>query len=356
MLALRLKNPSPLPQGGRMRPIDELKGLAMLMVILYHGGGLLGWQNWLHGEIGVDVFLIVSGFTLARTSNDMPWPQFLRRRLLRIFPAYWCALATFVVLNQHYFGSKVSTANLVTHVLGIHGLVLNPPDIFAGINDSFWFITLILLMYVVYLALRRHRADLSRVLGVALLLTTVVFWYFMRTSHSGGIGHFAMRVPSFFIGLAGAQLLGSEETELRLTPLLCAGLIGISYLGFVRGFIPFYAFGGVAVILVFFVARQSLMRHPDGRFLLSVLAVVGVYSYEIFLFHQPLIRDYNRIFWSRCFGLENPGAWRLAIGIIGGLAITFAISWSLHRAINWIFSWSKESTRTKLPLPSTHPS
>ena len=37
---------------------------------------------------------------------------------------------------------------------------LNPMDVFAGINDSFWFISIILLMYVVYLGLRQHRTDL----------------------------------------------------------------------------------------------------------------------------------------------------------------------------------------------------
>jgi hypothetical protein len=159
---------------------------------------------------------------------------------------------------------------------------------------------------------------------------------------------------AFFVGLALAQLLGSAETELRLTPLLCAGLVGICFLGFLRGFVPIYAFGGLAAILLFLVLRQSLLRHPDGRFLLSALAVAGVYSYEIFLFHQPLIRDYNRFFWKRYSGLEEPGALRLAVGMIAALLLTFAISWALHRVIDWIFSWSKESNRVmRDPAPRT---
>ncbi len=85
----------------------------MLLVILYHTGGIFGWGNWLHGETGVDVFLIVSGFTLARNSRDLPWRDFVKRRLLRIYPAYWLALAFFLLLNRYYFSAHYSTANIV---------------------------------------------------------------------------------------------------------------------------------------------------------------------------------------------------------------------------------------------------
>lgn len=351
MPALRLINPAPLAFTGRMRELDELKGLAMVLVIIYHAGGVFGWQNWLHGEVGVDIFLIVSGFTLAQTSREMPWGTFLRRRLLRIFPAYWVALGFFILLARYFFETRFSGGNLVTHVLGVHGVALWDRGAFSAINDSFWFITLILLMYLVFLVQRKHLADPSRVLGTGLLLSAGAFWIYHEAQHHGGVSQLVMRIPAFFIGLVAAQLLTSDRTEFRVSPRLVFGLLAVAYVGWWRGFFWFYAFGGPAVIIAYLLARQSLLKHPDGRFLLGAFALIGVYSYEIFLFHQPLIRDYNRLFWSRALGIDQPNDLQLGLGILAGLAITCAISWALHRATNFIFAANAKPGTSPLRTP-----
>ena len=36
MAGITLQNPAPLPAGSRIREVDELKGWAMLLVLLYH--------------------------------------------------------------------------------------------------------------------------------------------------------------------------------------------------------------------------------------------------------------------------------------------------------------------------------
>ena len=48
------------------------------------------------GELGVNTFFALSGFLVALSWNRRPSPgHFLRKRVLRIFPAYWaCLLAT----------------------------------------------------------------------------------------------------------------------------------------------------------------------------------------------------------------------------------------------------------------------
>ncbi len=325
----------------------------MLMVIAYHGGGVLRLPNWLHGELGVDIFLVVSGFTLARSSNDLSWGAFLRRRLLRIFPAYWIALAAFIWLERHFFGSPFSNADIVAHVLGVHTFVVAHPEFFSSINDSFWFISLIVLLYVVFLPIRRRRHDLAVVLGVGLLLSAVVYEFYNLNESSGGIGHLAVRAPDFFIGVAAAQILGNAETELKLTPLLGAGLIAFCFVGLNYGYAPFYSFAGSALILVFLTVRSSFWRHHDGRVLLRGLSLIGIYSYEIFLFHQPIIRDFNRLFWARWFDNTDPGVGQLAVGMIAGLVITFGVSVLVHHMVGWLFN-SKKSLPVLLPqTPAT---
>ena len=347
MSGISLQNPGPLPAGTRIREIDELKGWAMLLVLIYHVGGVLNWPNWLHGEVGVDVFVILSGFTLARNSAQLCWKDFLRRRMLRIYPAYWIALALFLYLSWHFYAVERDRMNILMHVLGIHGFTR--PMYFSDINDSFWFISLILLLYGAFLGVRRYLDDVTTVLGVGFLLAAGVTWAYLAADFAGAIGHLPVRIPAFFVGLVAGRMTLPKPVTIRFSPVFAAGMLALAYLGFTTNIIMFYTFAAPALMAGFLAVRRTLVKHPDGRFLLSGFALLGVYSYEIFLFHQPLIRDYNRLIWGRTFGVDNPSGWQLGAGIALALPATFLISGLVHQLINRIFSPRKPAA------PATHP-
>ena len=107
--------------------IQALRGLAAAMVAMVHAQGLVGayqpkhgigpaWINamdpQLCGQAGVDIFFVISGFVMALVTfrahrqAGAPW-AFLKKRIVRIFPAYWLwtlvmagLLAFFPVLFQ----------------------------------------------------------------------------------------------------------------------------------------------------------------------------------------------------------------------------------------------------------------
>jgi exopolysaccharide production protein ExoZ len=70
--------------------IQYLRALAALSVVAYHA---CQWAriNFEIGSAGVDVFFVVSGFIMWRTTSGrkMPALEFLRRRAIRIAPLYW---------------------------------------------------------------------------------------------------------------------------------------------------------------------------------------------------------------------------------------------------------------------------
>jgi peptidoglycan/LPS O-acetylase OafA/YrhL len=341
---MEIINPYPIEKGHRLKSVDELKGFAMILILLYHAGGVLGWSNWLHGEVGVDIFLIVSGFTLVLTSRDLPAREFLKRRLLRIYPSYWAAIAFFVVFNDRYFGSNYSATSIILHALGIHGF--SSGVYFSDINDSFWFISMILAMYLVFLVLRKRLADISFILGVGMLLTVGTSAAYIAAEHNGGLIQLAVRIPSFFLGLVGGQLLVSPTSVLRPSGILVAGLIAMTYLGWFKGIITFYAVAALAMTALFLLSARYLRKAAEGRMALAGLSFVGVYSYEIFLFHQPLMRDYNYYVYRVWFGIE-PTNGELALGILCALLVTFIVSIALHKGVSALFS----SFRKEAPVP-----
>lgn len=113
----------PAPAGPRALPrhqdaLDGLRAVAAAAVLLTHVGGLTGYvftgtpASWVvsRGDVGVPVFFALSGLLLYRpwasaVLTGQPASQvllYLRRRALRILPAYWAVvLIALPVLNPH---------------------------------------------------------------------------------------------------------------------------------------------------------------------------------------------------------------------------------------------------------------
>jgi peptidoglycan/LPS O-acetylase OafA/YrhL len=102
------------PISGHQNTLDGVRAVAAVAVLVYHvastSGDLTapGTSGWLYngGQIGVPIFFILSGMLLYR-----PWAAavldarrtrprtrtYLRKRALRILPAYWAAVICFMV-------------------------------------------------------------------------------------------------------------------------------------------------------------------------------------------------------------------------------------------------------------------
>jgi peptidoglycan/LPS O-acetylase OafA/YrhL len=97
--------------------VQGLRGIAVLLVVLYHCNGLLG-----SGFIGVDVFFVISGFVITRMlisryneSGTFSLVDFYRRRILRILPAAGLTIAVVgvaAVLLQSPNGDQQSTSKV----------------------------------------------------------------------------------------------------------------------------------------------------------------------------------------------------------------------------------------------------
>ena len=84
--------------------LQMLRGVAATLVVLFHlqaaavyeghDPGILAWFKG--GEVGVDVFFVLSGFVIfhaVRGRFDITAGRFLRQRFWRIVPPYWAVLA-----------------------------------------------------------------------------------------------------------------------------------------------------------------------------------------------------------------------------------------------------------------------
>lgn len=323
--------------GVRLPQFDALKGLAMALVLEYHWHGASGatGPDALKGEVGVDIFLIVSGILLGINSQDLSVREFLRRRFFRIFPTYWFALALFLILNAHYFGDYRTTADIVLHFVGLHGFSL--PAYFASINDSFWFMSLLVLLYASFLALRKRLGDLGLVLLVCGLLTWGLASFYDATGNVGGAGHLAVRIPSAFLGLILGRIASGRPLEFHFNGIGVAGAVVFAYVAFARFYVFQYAILGFAWTAGYLAVDRWLRRRRGGRVFLSGLSWLGICSYEIYLLHQPFLRDYNRMFLARMWTILVPTPAEIFASMVGAAIAVAIVSHYLHRATEALF-------------------
>lgn len=330
--SLTLTYPKAAP--GRVPVLDELRGLAILLVVTYHTCGVTGFPNYEHGELGVDLFVLLSGAALTLTNRpDEGWGRFLWRRLARLLPAYWIALTLFWLGGVHLLHRVHSPVEVLAHYLCIHPWWGD--QYLLSISDSFWFLGLVVPLYAGFAVLRRflHRLDL--LVGVGLVLSFgLVCWIYYYYGMPALFVHVGLRPPIFFAGVILGALLRDGVARLPLTPWLGVGLLLTFYGMFFCGILVGYTIAGFSVFAVYFFARANAPA-AGRRFLCRGLAWLGVYSYEIFLLHQPLIREYNEYLWHRHLG-HAPDPVQLALGVPAGLAAALVLAFGLHHFAGFI--------------------
>jgi peptidoglycan/LPS O-acetylase OafA/YrhL len=314
----------PTPLTGRLPALDELKGLAIVMIILYHAGGVLAWRNLVHGDLGVDIFVILSGIGLTLSTRVESTASFLRRRFWRIYPTYWLVLAAYLFANGHFLDLHYSPGNIIAHILGLQAWFGDGYGF--AINDSFWFVTLIVSLYAIYLPLKSLIASPDRLLLAAAAVSLVPTLALFYTGQAGVFNHVALRLPGFFIGLLLGRLLRAGSLNLPVTATLAGAVFLFAFVPYTQGVVFTNVSMGLCIMGAYiWLVRPHLPERARGE-----LRFLGDRSLEIFLIHQPLIRQYNYYVQGRWLNDPTPSPSHVIIGMAAGLAVILVLSQGLH--------------------------
>src|SRR6184192_554894 len=104
----------------RCLELDALRGLAALMVVLFHFtmGRKEAGMGFVLGITGVDLFFIISGFVIFMSLTKVKSStEFIINRISRLYPTYWaCVSFTFILIvaTSLYHHDKIPFA----HYLG----------------------------------------------------------------------------------------------------------------------------------------------------------------------------------------------------------------------------------------------
>jgi peptidoglycan/LPS O-acetylase OafA/YrhL len=176
--------------------IDALRGIAALSVLLFHAfaGGhtpllhdrLPRFIQWplSHGNLGVSVFFVLSGFVISHSLLDADLTpamagRFMMRRSLRLDPPYWFAIAIGSVAVMMKGEPPFTAAQIGAHLLYAQDL-LNMPSIAA----VFWTLCLEVQFYLVFamLLLCKSRNTLIAAFVLSIPFSQFAIWHGLFTT------------------------------------------------------------------------------------------------------------------------------------------------------------------------------
>jgi peptidoglycan/LPS O-acetylase OafA/YrhL len=316
---------------GHIGFLDHTRGVAILAVMLFHtlgvtfGHDALPWQGWFRdfsqreflaflpfslGGAGVAIFFVVSGFCihLSFQSSGRNWAAFFIRRTFRIYPAYLAALLFCVGLSAMHtlpdFTNPENWKDWLLHALLLHNF---SGETFFGINPSFWSLAVEAQLYLLYpgllwLVVRGGwgRALCLLAAGEIIIRATMGVMAVKAFGNAGVMStvDFLSRSPlgywfSWSIGawIAEAYLQGQSPPDFKLPPVVWAGLaVGCEFIKPLEPFFfPCAALATAAIICRSIVSEKQMKPTGSGRW----LAVVGIWSYSLYLLHQPLLNLFS---------------------------------------------------------------
>lgn len=313
------------------------KGIAIIWIFLVHlKGGWFGWQ-------GVHVFIVLSGFGLTysclKSDRRAPWKPWFYKRFRRILPVYWVVvLASLPLVLLFDIGPRPGIeAGLFRKFLDFFLLTNVFEEFRGGGTGAFWYVPFIIGAYLLFPWFYEHLKKCSRLreyllffLGIAaieILYRSIAIylldgqpigysdkffkwipdsvsalnqnpdWLFGLFQRRAPFGFIPARMTEFVLGMLAGFAAFYHPKKLQdwlfrrytgwLGLVLWLGAQALLYVG-LWGWI--FADFAIALGLIVWLLNLANFCRRSLFPIFQRLTWIGVWSYYIYLTHQPFTR------------------------------------------------------------------
>lgn len=265
----------------RIKYLDGLRGIAILLVIVYHAFGGNGYNGVIHyggsfsdilffkfGYLGVQLFFLISGFVILMTlEKSKSFIHFMYKRWLRLFPAMLIAT---IFINP----------NVLEKITNIH---------FPIMEGAFWSLYVEMFFYVVFgLSYFLFRERKAIILLFCLFLYSVVgLFYPLKLSmlfiHFGWFTIGCLSYIYLIKNRSQNKLILYLSLALSLACLIVTYKVSIDIYKMNFSFIEFFVYGGTIISLFFIPIVFEKSRKIIGN---RLFLFIGFISYPLYLIHE----------------------------------------------------------------------
>jgi len=322
------------PTLAHLDALTGVRALAALWVFAYHAwlasgakavliplpGLQLDLTPWFaFGWLGLDIFFVLSGFLLTRQEwirlerdgfahalADLRaflkfCATFLRKRILRVYPAYYLCLTLLLALAAtHLYLRLPDRLELFLHLPMMHNVV---DRYVSTLNGVFWTLPFEWQFYLffplLFLLLVRSGPWTLAIVGLAIVYAAKA--YVMLTADGTMHAQLPIRLDAFVLGMCAGRFAARTPLGRRLAPLAFhAGLLALFCTPLIFFDLPtgnhYYTIKGfvrplwIQLCVILMLLGMTGQRHPGVAIFGNRVTVgLGLISYSIYLLHVPVM-------------------------------------------------------------------
>jgi peptidoglycan/LPS O-acetylase OafA/YrhL len=346
----------------RYLELDALRGIAALMVVLFHYTLRRDDYNDILklGTTGVDLFFIISGFVIFMSlQNIQNGKQFAVNRFARLYPTYWAAVTfTFVLMAavSIYNGrSFLAGDNIWRYIanLTMFQFYLGQPDL----DSPYWTLLLEMLFYIFMLLVYKFRLlKHINAIGLTISITTVVaaqFFYHVPVVKTVIVYVPLLQfMPLFLMGISFYKIYISNERNISqyIIPIVCliCQILLFRYAGRSKHFIHHQEYA--AMLTLFFIFFCAFVNGLLGFIVNKYTLFLGRISYAVYVVHQYVslkvifpvfLEKLGLNFWITSLFIALPAVILIATAITYFIEVPFR--YRLKKALSPVFVPKEEN-------------
>ena len=306
--------------------LDGLRGIAILMVILYHfsfNRFLRPFHFLINGELGVNIFFVISGFLITTlllkeklAYGKISLKRFYTRRALRIIPVAYLFLIILIILNNLY-KIKLPASAFISSFL----FYKNFPYQFEPYSGHFWSLAAEVQFYLIFPFLLVWNTNRYMIIVISIVIVVPVIsilgFYHAGFLYSNHTIHLVTQITMYsfwngpFIILIGSLasiflfkgVISIEKNKGNYFLSFLLLLIAITISNKLAVFYSKYLSEYVSAILIAWIILLNLKKSGLLSAILTnpVFVKVGIISYSLYVWQELFVGNRSFPPWMKPF-------------------------------------------------------
>ena len=307
-------------RGGYITNLDTLRLFAMISVFATHCYFIEDnpltrqvYNTYFHfSGIGVEFFIILSGFLTAYTYKPQPIKVFMEKKIKRIIPTHWFCL----IISMYLIGlQKNATVGVYTPLSFICINTLTPK--WSCVNPASWTISTLMVLYLItpYVISKLNKlpkkyllpitfivAALSTIINIFLYdpHNTIAFWFVYVSPYYRIITYSIGILLGLYVRLNSITTSSELSTKMSLLEIVFYTLMGIIFYIFNKGAGFWYTIPLVILILLSVKGTGIISYLLKNKYLVQI----SKYSFSFYLIHFPIVMSFRYLISK--FGISEP--------------------------------------------------
>jgi peptidoglycan/LPS O-acetylase OafA/YrhL len=293
----------------RLKEIDFLRGIAVLLVICRHFDWIKPLQEM--GWIGVDLFFVLSGFLVSgllfkeyQQTGKINALRFLVRRGFKIYPVFY-SFILFTVCYKYFLEKPIDSISLLGELVFLQNYIgsLWNHTWSLAVEEHFY----LLLTAILYVTSKTRMTDNKKLFAGLIAITAATSLALRITLNSIELKpeylyYSHLRFDSLFWGVflshqyhfnlnSLQSFVAKNKLKLQLFFLLSISFTlftGLDSSFFVRTFgfsVLYLGFGSLLLQFIFLRYDSLIKKSIAGQIIYSAVSSIGFYSYSIYIVH-----------------------------------------------------------------------